>query len=123
MKSITDLRPCDHCGGPLTGGLFQVVRFSLAVVKAPAVQEFAGMHAFFGGRASTALVMNFAPAAADAIVVAMDDPEHKGLMTEAVICNGCYCGDINLAVLAERRAAATRPAPHAPEDAGTEHLR
>lgn len=106
MKKLTDLRPCDHCGGPLTGGLFHVLRFSLAVVKAQAVNEFAGMARFFGGRASAAVVMNFAPAAADAIVVAMDQPDSRALMTEVVLCNRCYCDDVNLAVLAEKRAAA-----------------
>jgi hypothetical protein len=72
LKRLLDLRPCDKCGGALRGGTFHVVRMSLAFVKAYAVNQFAGMHQFFGGRASAALVENFAPAAADAILIAGD---------------------------------------------------
>jgi DNA topoisomerase IB len=104
MKKLTDLRPCDNCNGQLTGGIFYVLRFSLALVRERAVNEFMGMHQFFGGRASVALIENFAPSAANAVVVAMDDPEYDVLANEIVICNGCYMKPIVLAELAEKRA-------------------
>ena len=110
MKKLTDLRPCDHCRGPLKGGLFYVVRFSVAHVTAQAMHEFLAMHQFFGGRASLALVENFAPSAATAVTVAMDEPEYRALMTELVICAECYVTPVCLAELAERRGAATTAA-------------
>lgn len=106
MKTLRDLRPCDACGGP-HHGVFYVVRFSIAVVNRDAVNQFAGMHQFFGGRASMALVENFVPLASQAIRVAMDDsdPEIRSVMTELVICHQCYLEPLDLPVLAERRHA------------------
>ena len=49
-----------------------------------------GMHQFFSGRASDALVENFAPAMAGAITVAMDSDEFKELATELFICQKCF---------------------------------
>ena len=105
---LTELRPCDNCNGPLKGGLFYIVRFSLAIIKREAVNEFFGMHQFFGGRAPTALVENFAPAAADAVTIAMDDDEFKQLMNELFVCNDCYMTPLDLPLLAERRASKER---------------
>lgn len=105
---LTDLRPCDQCDGAV-GLNFQVIRFSLALVKPQAVNEFMGMHQFFGGRASNALVENFAPSAADAVTIAMDVAEFKPLMTELFICHGCFMrGALDLPVLAEKRGAAIK---------------
>jgi hypothetical protein len=106
MKHLLDVRPCDACGGPHYG-VFQLVRMSMAVVNVQAVNEFAGMHQFFGGRASDALVENFSPAAASVVNVAMDsdDPEQKALMTELVLCLRCYCTPLVLGELADRRRA------------------
>lgn len=106
MKKLTDLRPCDRCGGPV-GFQFYTVRTSLTFVKLQAVQQFAGMHMFFGGRASAALIENFAPEAADAVIVAGD--QEPKLMTEFVICSGCYLDHpIDLPMLTEQRNAARR---------------
>jgi hypothetical protein len=104
MKRISDLRPCDNCGGPITP-FFYVVRMSLAFIREEAVNQFIGMHRFFGGRASPALVENFAPAAATGVKVAGD--EEPTLMTELVICQRCYLDQpIDLALLTERRSQA-----------------
>jgi hypothetical protein len=106
VKHLLDVRPCDSCGGA-HHGVFHLVRMSIAVVNVQAVNEFAGMHQFFGGRASAALVENFSPSAASAVKVAMDsdDPEQKALMTELVLCTRCYCRPVVLCELAERRRA------------------
>lgn len=102
LKKLTELRPCDNCGGPVRS-MFHVIRTSMATVNVQAVNEFFGMHQFFGGKASVALVENFAPAAADAITVAMDKPEFQELMTELVICHGCFCDKpLDLPMLIER---------------------
>jgi len=120
MKALRDLRPCDACGGILQGGIFYVVRFSVALVNPRAVNEYLGMHQFFGGQASDALVENFAPSAATAVTVAMDHPEHRSLTTEAVVCATCYVAPITLAVLAETRTRAIEAATLAtPQETST----
>jgi hypothetical protein len=65
-----------------------VIRTSIAVVNRRAVNEFLGMHQFFGGNASAALVENFAPSASTAINVAMD--REPSLMCEFVVCQDCF---------------------------------
>lgn len=101
---VSELRPCDQCGKPIAPA-FYVVRFSQAFIKADAVNEFMGMRQFFGGRAGTALVENFAPASTDAVLVFGD--KDKKLETEAFICQGCFLeGLVDLAQISERRAAA-----------------
>lgn len=101
QRKLTDLRPCDNCSGPV-GLIFQVVRTSVAVVNHQAVNEYLGMHRFFGSKAHDALVMNFAPAAHKAITIAMDEAEHKELTTELFVCMTCYSTGIDLPVLVER---------------------
>lgn len=101
-RKLTDLRACDNCTGPV-GHIFYVVRVSHAVVNQRAVQEMAGMHQFFGGRAGLGLIENFAPAMANGFTVAMDEPEFKELMSEAFVCNVCYMEKpLDMALLFER---------------------
>jgi hypothetical protein len=115
---VSELRPCDHCGGPIAP-MFYVVRLSLALIDHRAVNEFMGMHQFFGGRAPVALVENFAPSAADAVLVAGD--KEPSLMTECWICQDCYLGTpLNLARLTESRHARTRKEDHMPDPETTE---
>jgi len=103
IQKLSDLRPCDACQGPV-GMQFYVLRMSLAFVRRRAVEEFLGMSMFFGGKAPVSLVENFAPAAADAIVVAGDT--EPSLLTELLICNSCFLDrPIDLAHLMERRNA------------------
>lgn len=100
MKHLLELRPCDSCGGPVSA-MFYVVRTSLALVDARAVNEFVGMHQFFGGKASAALVENFAPRTAEAITVAGD--KEPSLMTELVVCQECFMNTpLDMPLLVER---------------------
>lgn len=108
MKRVSDLRPCDNCHGKIVPQ-FYLLRVSLALIKPQAVNEFMGMHQFFGGRASAALVENFAPAAADAVIVAGD--QEPSLMTEIVICHGVLLQRANRPAALDRtdqRAAEAR---------------
>ncbi len=121
MKHLLDLRPCDQCHGPV-GGMFFVVRTSLALVKVDAVNEFLGMHQFFGGKASPALVENFAPRAAEAVVVAGD--KEPSLLTEIVVCRDCFSTPLDLELLGEHvrhRAGVDSSDPPAPSDQGDGH--
>ena len=97
---VSELRPCDNCGGKIAP-VFTVVRFSQALINAEAVNQFIGIHRFFGGRAGPALVANFAPASDDAALIFGD--KDKALETELLICQDCFTGEINLAMLMERR--------------------
>lgn len=87
MKHLRDLKPCANCGGPV-GALFYIVRASLAMVHTGVVNEYLGMHQFFGGRAPAALVENFVPGAEQAVTVAGD--KEPSLMAEVPICMTCY---------------------------------
>jgi hypothetical protein len=100
-RKLTELRVCDNCSGPV-GLIFQVIRVSIAVVNPKAVQEFLGMHQFFGGQAHANLVMNFAPAADQAITIAMDEDEYASLTTELFVCMSCFALRVDLPVLVER---------------------
>lgn len=98
---VSELRPCDKCGGKIYPA-FHVVRTSLALIKPQAVNQFMGMHQFFGGRAPAALVENFSPESADAVIVAGDDD--PVLMNEFFICSDCFLGgSLDLARLMEKR--------------------
>lgn len=100
MKSLHDLRPCAHCGGPV-GLLFYVVRASVAVVNRGTAQQFLGMHHFFGGHAPSALVDNFVPGVETAVTVAGD--QEPSLMAELSICPRCYHSEaLDLPLLIER---------------------
>lgn len=99
---VSELRPCDSCGGPIAP-MFYVLRACLALIKPDAVNQFLGMHRFFDGKASAALVENFAPASLDAVIVVGDQkPE---LMTEIHLCVACTDQPLDLLSLIEKRRA------------------
>jgi hypothetical protein len=95
---LSDLRPCDSCGGPISPQ-FHVVRYSIALIK-PQANQVAAMTLYFG---SLALGELFSPDD-NVVTVAMDEDEFKEIMIELFICQRCYLeGQINLAFLAEKR--------------------
>lgn len=94
---LSDLRPCDNCGGAFKGGMFQVVRMSLAFVKPDAARQVLGLNQYFGGALGLAEV--FAPEP-DAVVIGMD--KEKMTMTEIFLCQDCFIEPLNYAVLAEK---------------------
>lgn len=116
---VSELRPCDNCSGPIAPHFYRV-RFTQALIRADAVNQFLGMHQFFGGKAGAALVENFAPASHDAVLFFGD--KDKSLEVELLICSSCFIdGPIDLALLAERvnagrRAEENRAAAAAPGD-------
>lgn len=97
---VSELRPCDNCGGPIAPAFYRV-KVTQALINADAVNEFLGMHLFFGGRASAALVENFAPKSNDAALIFGDkDPQ---LETTLLLCQGCAIGaSIDLGLLLSR---------------------
>jgi hypothetical protein len=97
---LSEIRMCDNCDGPVSQ-MFYVARFSIALIKPDAGNQVLGLARMFRGSMALAEVMAPEP---DCITVAMDDKEHQGLTTELLLCTNCYCGNVNLALLAEKRA-------------------
>ncbi len=93
---LSELRPCDHCGGPL-GACFAVVRFSNAMVM-PAASVVLGLNQMMRGNLTIAEAL--APDANGAVIVAGD--MKKELMTELLLCYDCTI-EIRLAQLVEKR--------------------
>ena len=94
---LSNLRPCDNCGGAFKGGIFNVVRTSLAFVSPKAANQVLGLNQYFGGALGLAEAMAPEP---DAVKIAMD--EDKTLMTEILLCQECFMSDLNYAILAEK---------------------
>ena len=89
---LSELRPCDNCGGVLhQGGIFYVLRFSIAVINAMKANQVLGLTQMLGGALGLAEAM--APED-DVVAVGMDeDPELK---TEWLLCPACSMGEIDL---------------------------
>lgn len=94
---LSDLRPCDNCGGAYKGGMFYVVRMSLAFVKPEAARQVLGLNTYFGGALKLAEAMAPEP---DTVVIGMD--MEKQTMTEVFLCQDCFIEPLNYAVLAEK---------------------
>jgi hypothetical protein len=98
---LSELRPCDGCGGALIGDnsiQFYVVTLDTALVLAPPVNRVLGLAQMFGGSLALAEVMS-------------DEQSPIKLLSEnganpdkALLCFACYCKPIHLASLAERLA-------------------
>ncbi len=108
---LTDLRPCDSCGGALIGRtagyggqntqMFHVIRCTRALVHPQAVNQVLGLNQYFGGNA-LGLAEIFAPQP-NAITVLVDkEPE---LQTELFLCEKCVYGSegVDLLDLIEKR--------------------
>ena len=94
---LSNLRPCDNCGGSFKGGIFNVVRMSLAFVSPRAANQVLGLSQMFGGALGLAEAMSPEP---EAVKIGMD--EDKTLMTEMLLCQECFMSNLNYAVLAEK---------------------
>lgn len=92
---LSELRPCDKCGGKIAP-VFYVVRVSLAIVT-PAANTTLGLNQMFRGNLALAEVFTSEP---HPVKVAGD--EDPNLMTELFLCQNCYVGEVNLAMLAEK---------------------
>jgi len=93
---LSEIRPCDNCGGPLVP-IFYVVRSSIAVFNPDATNEMLGLTRMFHGSLALAEIMGSKP---DAVKIGGDEEEN--LLIEIYLCQACYIGDVNLALLAEK---------------------
>lgn len=109
---LSDLRPCDGCGKPLTnqpyGGRslqFYRVRVTTVLVNPRALQQVAAMAQFFGGK-SLQLAEIFSPDPDVAVPLSEREPQCE---TELLLCMTCYCCSREaggLAGMVERREEA-----------------
>lgn len=98
---LSDLRPCDNCGGPI-GQIFYQVRTSIVMVKAQAANQMLGLTQMMGGSLALAEAMGPEP---DCVTVGGDhDPE---LFTHLLMCQDCFMKPVRLAEVVEHRAKAT----------------
>ena len=101
---LRDLRTCDNCDGPVHQ-IFHVVRHSHAVVKTQAVREYVGLSTMLGSPALAEVVGAYQQ---DAVALLAEEKDEDGKPDgwgEIFLCIDCWCGDVNLAVIAERRAS------------------
>lgn len=96
---LSEVRPCDNCGSPIFP-VFYVVRTSLAVFNVDATNENLGLMRMLRGSLALAEVMSSEPEA-----VKIGGEEDKQLWAEIYLCQSCYVGDVNVALLAEKIAA------------------
>lgn len=99
---LSALRPCDNCGGHI-GHTFHLLKYSFALVKPQAVREFAGLSMMLG---SSQLAEVMGAQQDDAVELLADQKDDHGNVEgwhEFFLCTGCFCGDVNVAVMLEKR--------------------
>lgn len=99
---LSDIRPCDQCGGKIAP-MFYVVKSSIAMFNRNAVNEQLGLVQMFGGGgAGIALAEVMGAHGNDVVMIAGDEDEQ--LWFEFYLCQDCFMGPVNLAVLMEKSA-------------------
>lgn len=84
---LSELRPCDHCGGPLPP-IWYIVRASQAMLDKTATNATLGLAQMFGGSLTLAEAMGSRPEEA---VLVMGD-KIPGLWIEIFLCQNCALG-------------------------------
>jgi len=93
---LSDLRPCDNCGGSLPPA-FYVVKMSIALINPQKVNSTLGLTQHFQGNLHLAEVMG---AGGEVVIGSDSDPE---LEVTIILCNDCRNSkEINLGLLAEK---------------------
>lgn len=101
FTKLSDVRPCDHCGGSIVHG-FWVLHLSQAMFNANNANAVLGLNQMFGGGPqlrALPIAETFAPG--DAVLVFGDkDPT---LYTTAIICADCFLmRPVDLAIVFDR---------------------
>lgn len=84
---LTELRPCDKCGGQLTPTWY-VIRLSQCMLDAKATNETLGLSQMFGGNIALAEVMG--SCAEEAVIILGD--RMPSMWTELLVCQSCVLG-------------------------------
>lgn len=83
---LSELRPCDGCGGPIAP-LFHVLTYTPAVIDATPANQVLGLLQYFGGKA-IGLAEVMAPAADEAVKLGSD--KHPDMKVTLFLCTDCY---------------------------------
>ena len=89
-----ELRPCDNCGNPHRSGIVKVVDVNVAIANNQAIRERAGLSIMLGSSMLAEVMSSH-----QSVMRLNTDPELK---TRLYLCNECFCGDLNLAMLSEK---------------------
>jgi hypothetical protein len=100
---LSDLRPCENCGGPL-GGSFVVLRSSQAMLNPKAARVVMGTTMILGGALRLAEAM---AGGADEAVLVFGDKDRE-LLNEFLLCQDCGAGEVNVGRLASQAQARAR---------------
>lgn len=114
---LSELRPCDCCGGPLTGGIFHILRQSMAIVSPKAANQVLGMTQYFGGLQHIGLAEMMSPDP-EAVKILGDEKQHGGEWLEIFVCQECSLKDVMLGVLIEKASEAKRRIKESTRKAG-----
>lgn len=97
---LSQMRMCDQCGGPLRQW-FNVVRISQAMVSPRAVNEVLGLTQMLGGTGHAFAIAEVMASDADGAIVVLGERE-PSLWQEALLCQECGCGRVDLGLIRER---------------------
>jgi len=99
---LSELRPCDSCGGPLKGGVFRIVETRFAAVNAREANGTLALTQYFGGGGGAFALAEVMSPTPDAVKVT------PKVLEKFFLCMECWCKPVCLAELAEKRADAER---------------
>lgn len=101
--AISELRPCDHCGGNLQKP-FRIIEIRLAMLKPDAINEQLGMAQMMGlgrpeNRSAAFAIAEVMGARGDDVVAVMEEDE------EIWICYDCHLNGFDMHKAAEKAEA------------------
>jgi hypothetical protein len=103
---LSELRPCDNCGGRIIGAerrFFFVVRVSQAMVNEKAMRSTGGLLQMFGGIQNPGALSVAEVFSPDDEVVRILSDEMPEAQTELILCMECLGKEVNLMALVEHR--------------------
>lgn len=110
---LSDLRPCDNCGGAIAP-IFNIVKTSIAVINTGSANKTLGLAQYFGEGSAGLALAEVMGDQSDAVKIGSEHA--KELETEIFLCQECHMTEINLAVIVEKIAARNTPTEEAAED-------
>ena len=95
---LSELRPCDNCGGQISP-VFNLVTCDIGAVNPVEARTNLGLTQMFGGALGLAEVMSPTP---DCVKLASDKPETAPLRRRLFLCMECWCKPICLGEVLEK---------------------
>ena len=96
---LSEIRPCDFCGGQLRGGVFRSLIVGYGAVNPQKANQVLGLTQMFQGHIGLAEM--FAPHAEEVITIT-DREEFPELSTLLFVCTECFSRPLEVAIALER---------------------